>query len=594
MDGSGDDSSGDCETVTCLNTCLFAGDGQCDDGGTGSDFGLCQLGTDCQDCGRRCSQAEEVIHDFEAIFGSMTIREGERATIATSLGMDVVVIAYAGGHTVNTLVQKNKVILWIDELSFATTVSYLIVSEGSHTASAMSWQAGRHRVTKQDYFDGSLRIPFDVPESIILVSARRADDVSLVKVETSSFDVQLGQDIFPGDDIHWMAFPVGRHIVSSSSGDVEVVADLAWLQSGNRHAFPLAYVPQPSMFVAPQSSPPPGLDIKLNKMSHQVVVALDSEDGSGDGSGEDELAGNFISVLSLGLMTNSGQSTPPLPSTTTATTTATTTPTTTPQNPDAEFGSILITGSWAKVRLSESWENPVVIVSPASSRDPTPGTIEVAEVQSSSFLLRFRNWDNSFHQFERVSYMVVEAGFHDSGSVQWEAGSKYIGPGSQLKANVVGFDHIYTATPIILTSVGVVSSVQVCTRMLGISRAAFHVGLQRQEIVKKSKHSGGVVHWVAFPSDAQGEIRTTEGIMEVQAIRNLLRHEPSTFHWSGLRIHHAYAAMQSTYGRDTATIRVASSTSTSIEMYLSEDTSKDKEVSHTQEQVGIVVFAAGE
>jgi hypothetical protein len=37
----------------CTDTCRYAGDGQCDDGGPGADFSLCRIGTDCADCGSR-------------------------------------------------------------------------------------------------------------------------------------------------------------------------------------------------------------------------------------------------------------------------------------------------------------------------------------------------------------------------------------------------------------------------------------------------------------------------------------------------------------------------------------------------------------
>jgi hypothetical protein len=37
----------------CTNTCEFAGDGECDDGGDGSELDLCALGSDCDDCGPR-------------------------------------------------------------------------------------------------------------------------------------------------------------------------------------------------------------------------------------------------------------------------------------------------------------------------------------------------------------------------------------------------------------------------------------------------------------------------------------------------------------------------------------------------------------
>ena len=39
----------------CSNTCDYANDGECDDGGNGSEYDLCSLGTDCDDCGERGS-----------------------------------------------------------------------------------------------------------------------------------------------------------------------------------------------------------------------------------------------------------------------------------------------------------------------------------------------------------------------------------------------------------------------------------------------------------------------------------------------------------------------------------------------------------
>ena len=37
----------------CTETCVFSNDGGCDDGGPGASFSLCDLGTDCADCGPR-------------------------------------------------------------------------------------------------------------------------------------------------------------------------------------------------------------------------------------------------------------------------------------------------------------------------------------------------------------------------------------------------------------------------------------------------------------------------------------------------------------------------------------------------------------
>lgn len=37
----------------CSNSCPYANDGECDDGGPGAQYAECTLGTDCADCGPR-------------------------------------------------------------------------------------------------------------------------------------------------------------------------------------------------------------------------------------------------------------------------------------------------------------------------------------------------------------------------------------------------------------------------------------------------------------------------------------------------------------------------------------------------------------
>jgi hypothetical protein len=51
-DGPADDGSG-WSGGTCIDTCTWAFDGECDDGGPGSLYAVCPLGSDCADCGPR-------------------------------------------------------------------------------------------------------------------------------------------------------------------------------------------------------------------------------------------------------------------------------------------------------------------------------------------------------------------------------------------------------------------------------------------------------------------------------------------------------------------------------------------------------------
>ena len=47
----------------CNNACTHAGDGECDDGGPGSAYEECEVGSDCKDCGRRDSDAGTCTND---------------------------------------------------------------------------------------------------------------------------------------------------------------------------------------------------------------------------------------------------------------------------------------------------------------------------------------------------------------------------------------------------------------------------------------------------------------------------------------------------------------------------------------------------
>jgi len=50
------------EGELCADTCQYAGDGECDDGGTGAAYGVCQFGSDCTDCGpRQAAEGQEPV-----------------------------------------------------------------------------------------------------------------------------------------------------------------------------------------------------------------------------------------------------------------------------------------------------------------------------------------------------------------------------------------------------------------------------------------------------------------------------------------------------------------------------------------------------
>jgi len=53
-----------CGSNTCDNTCMYANDGDCDDGQPGSKYSICACGTDCSDCGSRASCGTSGTNDW--------------------------------------------------------------------------------------------------------------------------------------------------------------------------------------------------------------------------------------------------------------------------------------------------------------------------------------------------------------------------------------------------------------------------------------------------------------------------------------------------------------------------------------------------
>ena len=53
----------------CSNTCNYASDGDCDDGGPGAEFADCSLGTDCVDCGFRSASHTHYVCNYVVGYG---------------------------------------------------------------------------------------------------------------------------------------------------------------------------------------------------------------------------------------------------------------------------------------------------------------------------------------------------------------------------------------------------------------------------------------------------------------------------------------------------------------------------------------------
>ena len=76
----------------CTDTCQYASDNDCDDGGVGAEFAICEVGSDCQDCGPRampCQLSEAHVDKYLSGYCSpmvrmQTLEEALGAVLSTS------------------------------------------------------------------------------------------------------------------------------------------------------------------------------------------------------------------------------------------------------------------------------------------------------------------------------------------------------------------------------------------------------------------------------------------------------------------------------------------------------------------------------
>ncbi|NLC70070.1 MAG: fibronectin type III domain-containing protein [Desulfuromonadaceae bacterium] len=169
-------------------------------------------------------------------------------------------------------------------------------------------------------------------------------------------------------------------------------------------------------------------------------------------------------------------------------------------------GQTEITDAWKKVTLSRSFADPIVIVGPPSYRDAAAGVIQLRNVQSNSFEIRFKEWTylDGKHGSEKVSYLVMEEGRHTmSDGAVWEAGSFYLGSSGNLTNQV--FISGLSSTPVLLLTAQTSDDGDkpVMVRAENLTSRGFSAGLFTQESLLGSSHAQEKVGYLAISSPYQ-------------------------------------------------------------------------------------------
>lgn len=244
--------------------------------------------------------------------------------------------------------------------------------------------------------------------------------------------------------------------------------------------------------------------------------------------------------------------------------------------------------TWHTVKLQQSYQDPIVVMGPASRRGGHPLTIRVRNVSANGFEFQLDEWDylSGKHSKEFVSYMVVEAGVHNLKNGKQLIAGKTEAANQDWQTQT--FASVFPQPPIVLSQVSSVNeSSAVVTRQRSVSAAQFELRLQEEQ-ANDGQHAAESVHWIAMEPFAE------KGVSEVGLTRNAVTHRQYSLKFQQRFRKNPMvflAAMQTANDEDPAGLRYRAFNRKRVKIFVQEEKSQDREIRHQRESVGFMVFA---
>ena len=265
--------------------------------------------------------------------------------------------------------------------------------------------------------------------------------------------------------------------------------------------------------------------------------------------------------------------------------------------PIGEVGSSSANGSWTRVVLANTYDDPVVVMGALPMYGAQGAVPRVRNVSSNSFEWRVDEWEylDGTHNREFVDYMVVEAGRHTlANGRSIEAGNTALG----TAFTTVPLSPDLASGAVVFPSVNTVNEDQaVNVRVRGVTEYSFQMKLQEEEnggtLDGDRAHASETVGWIAVATG----VTAGDGIDRSEAAAT-----PNAVTQANYAIDFAQAyasdtralfAHSQTYDGADAGItryRQGAYTATGVRVFFQEEQSRDTEVKHTSEVVGYLIL----
>ena len=275
-----------------------------------------------------------------------------------------------------------------------------------------------------------------------------------------------------------------------------------------------------------------------------------------------------------------------------ATGTASTTITVQPEEDEAslniEIGEVAVTGDWVRVALETTFTDPIIVAGPAGFNDAAPGVIRLRNVDSTGFDIKFAEWNyqDGIHGEEFVSYLVVEKGLHTLPNGRMLEAGSFAGT---TKWATIPYSQSFATAPLVLTTVATANEEDAISgRVKSVSTTGFSYYFREQEL-NVNKHVAETVFYLAW-EPGKGDL----GMMNYTVVASAGMVQDS---WKSLAITNGYttpplllADMQTCNGTEPSSLRMQNLASSSVEVKVVEEQSKDTELAHVEEMVGYVAL----
>lgn len=207
------------------------------------------------------------------------------------------------------------------------------------------------------------------------------------------------------------------------------------------------------------------------------------------------------------------------------------------------------------------------------------------DVTSFQFIIEEWEYHDGPHgATETINWIAVEEGVHTlpDGRII-EAGTT----SANHTNSSVTFAGSHTDPPVVLTSVmSNNDTTTVDSDPLSITASGFDVRLQEEE-AEDGIHANETIGWIAIEPGGDATSGTAQSFDRLD--ENVDTHGLGATFTNSVVV----AETQTINGGDTATVVIDSQSNTQVSVFIEEETSRDAEVNHTNETVGIIAFENG-